>query len=161
MPAHIIGLIIASLFFIVGIAGTVIPLLPGPVLIWAGMLLYGLITGFENLSVPFFIVQGLAVLLIAGIDYLTTALGTRYFGGSRAAFWGAALGLVAGIMIFNLPGLLIGPFAGAVTAELFATRNFKRSLVSGIGAVLGFLVGIPVKIFIEIVMIAWFLVIVL
>jgi uncharacterized protein len=151
-----IALSAAGILFLAGLAGTILPLLPGPVLIWAGMLVYGLIAGFENLSFGFLAIQALLVLCLFGLDYLFSALGTRYFGGSRAALAGASVGLLAGIFFFPV-GLLIGPFLGAALAELIIRRKTAQAIRSGFGASIGFWVALPAKLGIEAIMIFWFL----
>ncbi len=153
----ILAVVVAVACFLLGLAGTLLPVIPGAPLIWAGMLFYGLITDFQGLPIRFFAGQGLIVAAVMGIDYLATALGSRYSGGSKAAPVGAALGLVAGVILFNLPGLLIGPFAGAFLAELFFGRHPEQAWRSGLGAVIGFLGGIPLKLFLELIMLAWFI----
>ncbi len=152
--------IVAVIFFITGIVGTFAPVLPGAPLIWLGMLLFGLLTGFENLPWSFFLLQGLLAIAVMGIDYLATALGSRYFGASRAAVLGALAGLVAGL--FFLPvGLLVGPFLGAMLFEYLAKRQFEGAVRAGLGAVIGFWSGALFKLFLELGMIAWFLITVL
>jgi len=64
-----LGLITACIFFVAGLAGTVLPILPGAPLIWAGILIYGLFTGFQHLSWSFYVIQALAVLLVFFLDY--------------------------------------------------------------------------------------------
>ncbi len=152
---EILALIVAIIFFLVGLAGTLIPVMPGAPVIWFGMLLYGLIAGFDNLGVYFYVVQALLALTVMGVDYLFTALGSRYFGGSKAAFWGAALGLLIGLLFFPL-GLFIGPFLGAMLAELFIKSKARQAIRSGFGAALGFLGALPIKLGIEVIMITWF-----
>lgn len=150
-----VAVILASLLFLTGLAGSVIPALPDAPLILAGMLVYGLLAGFDNLPLWFFAVQACLAAAIMGIDYLATALGSRYFGGSRAAFWGGIVGLVIGFFFFPI-GLLAGPFLGALLAELLFTKNPRQSLRSGIGALIGFWSALPFKLGLGIVMIAWF-----
>lgn len=152
--------IIAALFFLAGIVGTFAPVLPGAPLIWLGMLLFGLLTGFKNLSWSFFLLQGILAVAIMGVDYLATALGSRYFGASKAAVFGALAGLVTGF--FFLPiGLLVGPFLGAVLFEYLARRQFDIAIRSGLGAVIGFWSGALFKLVLELGMIIWFLITVL
>ncbi len=152
--------IIAALFFLAGIVGTFAPVLPGAPLIWLGMLLFGLLTGFKNLSWSFFLLQGLLAVAIMGVDYLATALGSRYFGASKAAVFGALAGLVTGF--FFLPiGLLVGPFLGAVLFEYLARRQFDIAIRAGLGAVIGFWSGALFKLVLELGMIIWFLITVL
>ncbi len=152
---EVLALVVASLFFLVGLVGSIVPVLPGAPLIWAGMLIYAFIVGFEDFNWLFFSIQGVLALLVMGVDYMTSALGSRYFGGTKAATWGSMLGLFIGIFFFPI-GLLIGPFLGAMLLELIFTRKFDQALRSGLGATIGFLGGLPVKLIIEIFMIIWF-----
>ena len=154
---EIIAIIVASLFFLIALVGTLLPILPGAPLIILGMLVYGLIAGFGNLRFSFFLIQVLLALAVIGVDYLFTAMGSRYFGGSKAAPWGAAVGLLIGLFFFPI-GLLIGPFLGAALADLLVKRRTDQAIKSGIGASLGFLSALPIKLIIETAMIAWFIV---
>ena len=149
------ALIVASLFFAAGVVGSFAPVLPGAPLIWAGMLIFGFMTGFEKLDWLFFLLQGLLTVAVFSVDYLATALGTRYFGSTKAAALGALCGLIAGVFFFPM-GLIIGPFAGAMLFELIATQNPETALRSGVGALLGFWGGAVVKLALETGMITWF-----
>ncbi len=152
---EIIALVVASLFFLVGLIGTLLPVMPGAPVIWAGMLVYGFIAGFENLGFYFLAAQALLALTVMGVDYLFAAMGSHYFGGSKAALWGAAGGLLIGLFFFPI-GLLIGPFLGAALADLLFRRRTDLAVKSGIGASLGFLSALPIKLTLEAVMITWF-----
>jgi uncharacterized protein YqgC (DUF456 family) len=150
-----IALVVAILLFLVGMTGIIVPVMPGTPLIWLGMLLYGLLTGFSNLTVYFFIFQGLLALAAMAVDYAATAWGSRRFGGGKASLWGAVIGLLVGL--FFLPyGLLLGPFLGAFFAELIFTRQGVQALRSGIGALIGFWGGLSLKLLLGTVMIVWF-----
>lgn len=151
-----IALTVAGILFLAGLAGTLLPVLPGPLFIWIGMLLYGLIAGFENTGPGFLMMQALLALCVFGVDYFFSALGTRYFGGSRAALWGAAIGLMFGVLFFPV-GLLVGPFAGAAIADLLFRGRAVQALKSGVGASIGFWIALPVKLGLEAVMIIWFI----
>ena len=141
------------ILFCLGIIGTILPLLPGVTLIWIGMLLYGILTGFQNLTPGFYILQGLAAFLVMSIDYMATALGTKHFGGSRTAMWGAALGLLLGLIILGPLGIIFGPFLGTLLGEMLKGIPPEKALRSSFGALLGLLGGIILKLSIEIVMI--------
>lgn len=153
---EIIAITIASLIFLIGLVGTLLPILPGAPLIIIGMLVYGFIAGFGDLSFTFFLVQVLLALTVIGVDYLFTAMGSRYFGGSKAAPWGAAVGLLIGLFFFPI-GLLLGPFLGAVLADLLFKRRTDQAIKSGIGASLGFWGALPIKLVLEAIMITWFI----
>lgn len=152
------SLIITIILFIIGIIGTVLPLIPGVTVIWAGMLLYGILTGFPaGLTLGFYLLQGIAALLVIGVDYISTAAGTKRSGGSKAATWGAALGLLLGTFIFGPVGFIIGPFLGALMGELLNGIPFDRALRASFGSLVGMLGGIIVKLLIEAAMIFWFI----
>ncbi|NMA70239.1 MAG: DUF456 domain-containing protein [Desulfitobacterium sp.] len=150
------ALIIAIVLFFIGLVGTVLPMLPGPILIYAGMLLYGLMTDFATLDLKFYLIQGLVFALIFFVDYLATALGTRRYGGSKQASIGAALGMLVGFFFAPI-GIILGPFLGAVGAEILLRRTkLKNSFRIGIGTLIGLLGGIVVKLGVEIIMIIYF-----
>ncbi len=152
----IVGIIIAVIFFTVGVIGSVLPALPGAPLIWLGMLIYGLFVKFNNLSTYFFIGQALAVGLIFLIDYLAGVWGVNRYGGSKAAVWGSILGGLLGVIFMGPLGLIFGPFIGAIAGELYQRSSLEKAFRVGMGTMIGFLGGMVLKLSIEIVMIVWF-----
>lgn len=152
----VVGLIIACILFAAGLAGSILPILPGAPLIWLGMLIYGFFVDFQGLSVAFYIWQGLAVTLVFAIDYVAGAWGTRRFGGSRSAVLGSLLGAVLGLFMFGPAGIIFGPFVGAVAGELISGKEFDRALRSGLGTLLGFISGTVLKVIVMVLMIIWF-----
>ncbi|MCL6610951.1 MAG: DUF456 domain-containing protein [Peptococcaceae bacterium] len=153
---EVIGVIVAVLFFAAGLAGTFLPALPGAPLIWLGMLVYGLIAGFEKLSAGFFIGQALAVVLVFFIDYAANVWGVRRYGGSRAAVLGSLAGLVLGILFLGPAGIVFGPFVGAVAGELIAQKPLSSAVRSGTGSIIGMIGGLALKLVVEAGMIIWF-----
>jgi len=151
-----IAISIAILFFCLGIVGTIVPLMPGVILIWAGMLIFGILTGFPNLSPTFYLLQGLAVLLVIAVDYMAAAFGTKRFGGSKTSIWGAIIGLFAGVILLGPGGIIFGPFGGALIGELLHGFPLEKAIRSSLGALIGLLGGIFLKLAIETVMIFWF-----
>jgi len=152
----IIGIILAVILFLVGIAGTVLPVLPGAPLIWLGMLIYGLMTDFNNLPWTFFLGQGFAVGLIFFVDYFAGAWGANRYGGSKEAVWGSIIGGLLGLILMGPFGIIFGPFIGAVAGELYRKNSLEKAFRVGVGTVIGFLGGFVLKLAIEIVMIVWF-----
>lgn len=152
----VVGLILALLFFIAGVAGTVLPALPGAPLIWAGMLIYGFFVKFNNLPWTFYLGQGLATAFIFLIDYLANIWGVRRYGGSGAAVAGSLIGGLLGVFLFGPLGLIFGPFVGAVAGELYRKSTPEKAFRAGFGTILGFLGGTALKLAVEGVMIAWF-----
>lgn len=149
-------LIITIILFVIGILGTILPVLPGAALIYGGMLFYGFMTGFVSLNALFFLLQGIALIFIFLIDYFASAIGTKRFGGSKQAVIGAVLGTIIGILVLGPLGIIIGPFVGAVIAELFRGTEMKQTLRVGFGTLVGLLGGTVLKICAEIIMIVYF-----
>jgi uncharacterized protein YqgC (DUF456 family) len=150
-----LALVLTVLLFLLGLAGIILPILPGVILIYAGMLLYGLMTGFAALDVNFYLLQGMALLLTFFIDYLATSAGTRRYGGSRRAAWGAAVGVLFGLFLGPF-GIIIGPFLGAVLAELTGGKQLEQAVRAGVGTLIGFVGGTALKFVIAALMIVWF-----
>lgn len=150
-----LALIIAIIFFVAGLIGTVLPLLPGGILVLGGMLIYGLMTQFVTLDAYFYLFQALALVMIFAIDYIASAIGTRKFGGSKQAAWGAIIGTIFGLF-FGPLGIVIGPFLGAVTAELLRGMDINQAIRVGFGTLIGVLGGTILKIGAEILMMVYF-----
>ncbi len=136
--------ILAVLLVAVGLAGTVIPGLPGAPLVLAGLVAAGAADGFVHAGWPTFVVLGLLGVASLLADLLASALGAKRFGASPRALIGAALGAVVGLF-FGLPGLLLGPFVGAVVGEYSARRNFAQAGRAGVGTFLGLVFGAAAK----------------
>ena len=154
---HVWGFLAALPFIAAGFVGIVFPALPGTILIAGGFLVYGLITGFDSLSVWFFVGQGLLICLGYAVDVLATAWGVRKFGGSKAAAWGAVLGTLL-VFVLGPIGILVGPLLGAIVGELIMGEQLKQALHSGVGSFFGFIGGVAAKMLIAGIMVAWFVV---
>lgn len=128
----------------VGVAGTVLPVLPGAPLVWLGLLLAAWIDGFERVGGWTLLLLGLLAMSTFAIDFAASAAGARRVGASREAIFGAALGVLLGLP-FGLPGLLLGPFVGAAAGELWHERDWRRAGKVGLGASLGFALGVAAK----------------
>lgn len=149
------GWLIAWLLVVIGLAGALLPALPGTPVILAGLVMMAWLNDF--IRVGFSTLAALLVLTLLSviIDFLATAEGARRFGAGRAAILGATLGLLVGIF-FGLPGMLLGPFVGAVVGHRLGEAEFDASVRAGFGASLGVLVGTVAKVVISVVMLVWF-----
>jgi uncharacterized protein YqgC (DUF456 family) len=117
---HILVIIIVILLLSAGLAGTVVPFIPGIPLIFIGIAAYGWFDQFQNIDAQYLIILACLTLLSVCFDYVSTILGAKYFGSSKSGTWGAVIGTVAGLFFFPPLGILIGPFLGAVAGELVA-----------------------------------------
>ena len=148
--------VLATLLVVIGLAGVVVPGVPGTILIFAGLLLAAWSDGFVRIGVPTLVLLGIFTVATYFVDVAMMVLGMRRLGTTRRAMAGAALGTVAGLF-FGLPGLIIGPFAGAMLFELTTDANWRVAGRAGLAAWIGFLIGTIVKVGLAFVMVGIFL----
>ncbi len=148
--------VLAVALVVIGLAGILLPALPGTILIFAGLLLAAWADGFTRVGTASLVVIGVIGAASYAVDFVGAALGAKHLGASPRAMTGAALGTVLGLFL-GLPGLIIGPFAGAVLGELSAHRDLKRAGRAGVAAWIGFAIGTAVKVALAFSMIAIFI----
>ena len=146
---------LAAALVIVGLVGIVVPALPGHALIFGGLVLAAWAEDFTRVSIGTLVVIGLIGAVSYGVDFAATALGAKHLGASKRAMVGAALGTMLGLFL-GLPGLILGPFVGAVLGELSTHRDWKRAGKAGVAAWIGFAIGTAVKVGIAFAMIGIF-----
>ena len=139
-----------------GIAGMLLPVLPGPPLLIAGFFLAAWAEKFEYVGYGTLAALAIMALLTYLVDFIASALGAKHFGASSKAAVGAAIGAVVGIF-FGLPGILLGPFIGAVCGELMQKDDLQAAGRAGIGATVGLLLGTAAKMAIAFAMVGIFL----
>lgn len=137
--------IIAAVLLVTGYAGLIIPALPGIVLIFAGFAVAAWAENFAYVGWGTLSVLGLLTGLAYLLDAVAGLVGAKRFGAGRSGLVGAAAGTFAG-MFFGIPGLVAGPFLGAVAGELLARKDFRSAGLAGLGAWLGLAAGAAVKI---------------
>ena len=151
MDWSVLWWVLAVLIMVAGLVGTVVPALPGVPMVFAGMLLLAWSTGFEPIGPGTLGILGVLTAVSILIDFLAASLGAKRLGASKRAFWGATLGAVVGLF-FGLPGIILGPFVGAVSAELSAGRGAVQAGRSGYGAWIGLVLGTAAKLSIAFLM---------
>lgn len=144
-----IALLILGIFLIVlGLAGCILPIIPGPPVSFLGLLSLKFTSYIDPYGAEQFTnilwMTAFAALLVTVLDYIVPVWGTKKFGGSRSGTIGATIGLVVGLFFAPL-GLILGPFLGAVAGEMFAGKDEKSSLRAGFGSLIGFLTGVVMK----------------
>jgi len=149
---------LAIVLVLVGIAGLVLPVLPGPALLFAGLLLGAWIDDFAYVGARTLVALAVMTALIFAADAAGTAFGARRFGASGRAVLGAAIGSVVGLA-FGLVGILIGPFVGAVIGELSARPGVVRAARAGWGATIGIAIAAAAKLALGFAMVGVFLVV--
>lgn len=141
----ILLLTIGFLFICLGIIGSFLPILPGPITSWIGLLILQL-TNVVPLNWTFLSVTLIIAVIIFFLDYFIPAIGTKHFGGTKNGIYGTTIGLVIGLFSPIPFGILIGAFLGAFIGELiYDSKNTSRALKASFGAFLGFLTSMFIK----------------
>ncbi|MBL0143316.1 MAG: DUF456 family protein [Betaproteobacteria bacterium] len=147
--------VIAAILVIVGLAGTVMPILPGIAFVFGGLLLSAWADGFQRVGTVTLAILGILTALAVLADFAASAFGAKKMGASPRAVMGATVGAVVGIF-FGLPGLVLGPFVGAVVGELSANRQLLHAGRAGLGTWLGLLLGSIAKLTLAFLMVGVF-----
>jgi uncharacterized protein YqgC (DUF456 family) len=136
----IIGLLLNGL----GILGCILPALPGPLLSWASLFLFFLLPEHE-VGTTTLVITGVLMAIVTALDYVVPILGAKKFGSSREGILGGMLGIVVGLFFFPPIGIILGPLVGTIIGDIIAGGTFAKALNSGIGSLLGFLIGTSIK----------------
>lgn len=147
--------ILALLLVAIGIIGSVLPMLPGVPLVFAGMLLAAWHGDFARVGILSMVIIGAIGVLAWAVDFFASIVTAKKVGASKNALIGAGLGAVLGIFA-GLPGLILGPAIGAVIGELTAHSNKTKATVVGVAAGLGFVLAMVIKLLLILVMLAIF-----
>lgn len=148
---------LAGILVLVGLAGTILPALPGVPFVFGGLLIVAWLGDFQRIGWPTLTI--LAVLTAAAVlvDLLATLMGAKRVGASKLALLGAAIGSIVGIF-FGLVGIFIFPFIGAVIGELIARKEMGQAAKVGVATWLGLLFGALAKLALALTMIGVFVV---
>jgi uncharacterized protein YqgC (DUF456 family) len=151
MAIDIVLLTTGGICMIVGIIGCVLPVLPGPILCYAGLILLQF-SSKHPFSITFLVIYAILTVLVAGLDYVIPIYGTKKLEGSKYGIWGSAVGLVVGTIFFFPFGILVGPMLGAFIGELISGKTKDKALKSALGSFLGFLASTAVKLLLSLLM---------
>jgi hypothetical protein len=147
--------LLAAVLVIAGVAGTILPVLPGALLVFGGLFLAAWADGFTRVGWVALSIIGALGLLSFVVDFVASLLGAKRVGASPLALLGATLGGIAGIFL-GIPGLILGPFLGAVAGELLARGGLVKAGKVGLGTWLGLIAAAIAKVFLAFMMIATF-----
>ncbi len=137
-------LVLSILLIITGLLGCVLPVLPGPPFSFLGLLLIHF-TRFADFTVPFLIITASIAIIVTVLDYIVPIWSTKKFGGSKAGMWGATIGMIIGMVFLGPFGLILGPLLGAIIGESINGAKSQNALRAGMGAFIGFLLGVGLK----------------
>lgn len=148
--------ILAIALMVVGALGVVLPALPGVPLMFAGMVLAASIDDFQRIGWITLTILGFLTVIAFIVDFAASAVGAKRVGASSRAVWGAALGTLVGLF-FSLPGLVLGPFIGAVIGELTVHGKVDRAGRVGVATWLGLIFGTLFKLAVAFSMVGIFI----
>jgi uncharacterized protein YqgC (DUF456 family) len=147
--------ILSVILTITGLLGLLLPVLPGAPLLFLGLLFGAWAEGFTYIGIWTLLVLAVMAALTYVVEFAASVLGVKKFGGSKRAMVGAALGGIVGLFL-GVPGILLGPFVGAVIGELSLQRSLDEASRAGFGTVVGLAIGVAGKLAIGIAMIGIF-----
>lgn len=149
--------ILAGALVVTGFVGVVTPVLPGAPLVLAGLIVAAWAEDFRYVGWSAITILAILTALTYFVDAIAAALGVKKVGASKYAVWGAVIGTTAGVF-FGIPGILLGPFLGAVAGELFVSRDVKHVGRAGVAAWIGFIIGTLGKLALMFTMVGVFIV---
>ncbi len=147
---------IAAFFMLLGIVGSMLPILPGPLTSWIGLLIFHL-TDAVPMNWTFLIITLVIAILVWLLDYIVPAIGTKKFGGSKYGMIGTSVGLLVGLFSPIPGGIIIGPFVGAFIGELINKSDSKTALKAAFGSFLGFLTSTFIKFVVALIYLGLFI----
>jgi len=150
--------IVGLLLMFLGVLGSFLPVLPGPLTSW-----FGLLALHFTMAVPknwtFLIITLVIAIIILLIDYIIPAIGTKKFGGSKAGMIGTIVGLLVAIFfpILGFFGIIIWPFIGALVGELLNKSDSNIAIKAAFGSLIGFLTGTFLKFVVSVIYLGLFI----
>ena len=143
-----------AILILVGIVGSILPVLPGPPLGFIGLLLLQF-KEIPAFSWKFIIIWGAITLIVTLLDYIFPSIGTKKYGGSRWGIIGCFIGFIVGLF-FGVPGVILGPFIGALVGEVLGGKDVQQALRPALGSFFGFMIGTALKLITSLVMAFYF-----
>jgi hypothetical protein len=154
---RILTLVITCLVMFVGVLGTVLPVIPGPVLIFGAALLYAVVEGFQAVGWPTIVVLGVLAVVAATADIWASTAGAKMGG---ASFWSIVVGLLGGLVglvVFTLPGAILGAILGVLLSEIIRVGDWRQALKAGSGWLLGWIISTVLQLGIGLIMVVIFI----
>jgi len=148
--------IVGAILMVTGLSGLLLPIVPGAPVLFLGLLLGAWAEDFQYIGLWTLLVLAVMAMLTYAVEFATSAFGVKKYGGSKRAMVGAVLGGIVGFFL-GIPGILFGPFVGAVIGELSMQRSLDEASRAGFGTVVGLAIGLAGKFAIGIAMIGLFI----
>lgn len=140
---------------IAGLAGSILPILPGPPLSYIALLILHY-TNYYTFSSNFLITWLIITIVVVILDYVVPIWGARRYGGSQTGVWGATIGMIVGLFLFPPLGMIVWSFIGAIVGERIAGKSFDIAFRAGTGTFIGFLAGTVAKLVVSLIMAFYF-----
>ncbi|TFJ91452.1 DUF456 domain-containing protein [Lentibacillus salicampi] len=158
---EIIVWIIIIALFIASFAGVIFPIIPSPLVLWVGFLLYHFVLNAEELTWFFWVAMAVLTVILIVSDIIANSYFVKKYGGSKWGERGAAIAVIIGSFIIPPFGILIIPFVAVLVIELMQERTLQEAIRASIGSLIGFLGGAAAKVVIQLAMIVWFFIVII
>jgi uncharacterized protein YqgC (DUF456 family) len=149
-------LVLALITMLIGIIGTVLPIIPGTVLIFVAALVYALVEGFQAVGWPTLVLLGILATLATTADIWISSLGAKMGGASGWSVVVGLLGGLAGFIVFNLPGAILGAILGVLLTEIIRVGDWRQALKAGSGWLIGWALSTVFQLGMGLIMVAIF-----
>ena len=150
----ILGLIVSLL----GLAGCILPVLPGPPLSFIALIMLSIARDWQPFSLTFLLLMGGLTILVTVLDYVVPVAGAKKYGASKLGVWGSIIGMFVGLIFFPPWGILFGALAGAILGEVIAGKESGKALRAGWGVFVGNMVGVGLKLAASAIMLFFYIV---
>ncbi|MGB9906184.1 MAG: DUF456 domain-containing protein [Candidatus Saccharicenans sp.] len=139
-------IVAGAMLQLLGLAGSVLPVLAGPPLNFIGLVFLGLVKGWDIFSPTLWLILAGVTVLTMILDYVLPISGARKYGSTKWGTWGAFLGMLLGVFLFPPFGLILGAFLGAVVGELLTGKKDRQALRAGWGVFVGYFFSLILKV---------------
>lgn len=149
--------LVALILMILGIVGSFLPVLPGPVLSFAGLLVYYIFQEDKLITFGGVLFFGLGMLILVLLDYVLPLVGVKFLGASKKGQWGAVIGALLGIIFFPPLGIFLGALLGAIIGEIYHGKEFPEAIKAALGVIAGSVVAMILQVIFSLSVMGYFL----
>lgn len=149
-------IILGLLVSLTGLAGCILPIVPGPPLSFLALIILSFAKSWEPFSATFLWIMAALTIIVTLLDYVVPAAGAKKYGATKMGVWGSVIGMFVGLFFFPPWGMLFGAFLGALGGEMIAGKAGKEALAAGWGVFVGNMVGVGLKLAASFVMLFYY-----